>query len=185
MSTDQRIIPRPEYPRPQFVRPLWVNLNGEWEFAFDDEDEGLGSGWHDGRTLPLRIIVPFAYQTELSGINDKRVHEVVWYARSFELPSGYERDLLLNFGAVDYACTVWVNGHEVGHNRGGHVPFQFNGSKIARILHSREVSNLTPAFRRKSTITVQLEFGRPFGWSRSLPSVSKSFARLRTRGETF
>jgi beta-galactosidase/beta-glucuronidase len=38
----------------------------------------------------------------------------------------YKRDLLLNFGAVDYACTIWINGHEVGHNRGGHVPFQFD-----------------------------------------------------------
>jgi beta-galactosidase/beta-glucuronidase len=127
MPTDQNVIPRPEYPRPQFARPLWINLNGEWEFAFDDEDEGLHAGWHDGRALPLRIIVPFGYQTELSGINDKGIHEVVWYARSFDLPPDYyERDLLLNFGAVDYACTVWVNGREVGHNRGGHVPFQFD-----------------------------------------------------------
>jgi hypothetical protein len=106
---------------------IWFNLNGEWEFAFDDANEGLNEGWQDGRELPQRIIVPFAYQTELSGINDKSIHEVVWYARSFELPDEfYKRDLLLNFGAVDYACTVWVNGQEVGHNRGGHVPFQFD-----------------------------------------------------------
>ena len=26
-----------EYPRPQFVRPDWELLNGEWDFAFDDE----------------------------------------------------------------------------------------------------------------------------------------------------
>ncbi len=120
-------IPRPEYPRPQFVRDLWLNLNGEWEFAFDDHNEGLRLGWHDGRQLPLRIIVPFAYQTELSGINDKSIHECVWYARTFEVLDEWQgQDLLLNFGAVDYASTVWVNGQEVGHNRGGHVPFQFD-----------------------------------------------------------
>lgn len=27
---------RSEYPRPQFVRDKWLNLNGEWDFAFDD-----------------------------------------------------------------------------------------------------------------------------------------------------
>ena len=28
-------IPRPEYPRPQFIRTdNWINLNGEWDFAF-------------------------------------------------------------------------------------------------------------------------------------------------------
>ena len=127
MILSRKDIPRLEYPRPQFVRSIWFNLNGKWEFAFDDADEGLSHGWYDGRNLPLRIIVPFGYQTKLSGINDKSIHEVVWYARSFELPEEFsKRDLLLNFGAVDYASTVWVNGQEVGHHSGGHVPFQFD-----------------------------------------------------------
>jgi beta-galactosidase/beta-glucuronidase len=123
-------IPRPEYPRPQFVRSDWLNLNGEWEFAFEedlDTGEGVQGGWHDGRALPDRILVPYPYQTELSGINDKTIYEVVWYARSFEVPESWKgSDVLLNFGAVDYRATVWVNGQEVGHNRGGHVPFSFN-----------------------------------------------------------
>ncbi len=120
-------IPRPEYPRPQFVRPDWLCLNGIWEFAFDDAEAGRDAGWHDGRSLPGRITVPFAYQTELSGISDKAVHEVVWYARSFTVPPEWRgQDILLHFGAVDYRSTVWVNGQEVGHNRGGHVPFWFD-----------------------------------------------------------
>jgi len=130
----QENIQRPEYPRPDFVRDQWWNLNGEWEFAFDDENRGLEENWFDGRALPLRIIVPFAYQTKLSGINDRSVHEVVWYTRSFEVPESWRSgDLLLNFGAVDYSATVWVNGAEVGHNQGGHVPFQFD---IAPYVHT-------------------------------------------------
>ena len=124
---EQPTIPRPEYPRPQFVRDRWLNLNGQWEFAFDDDNKGAELGWQDGRELPNRITVPFGYQTELSGINDKSVHEHVWYARSFEVPDEWRnQDLLLNFGAVDYSSTVWVNGQEVGHNQGGHVPFKFD-----------------------------------------------------------
>jgi beta-galactosidase/beta-glucuronidase len=127
-------IPRPEYPRPQFVRDEWINLNGAWEFAFDDAREGNAEQWYDGRTLPLRIIVPFAFQTILSGINDKSIHECVWYARSFEIPAEWQdSDILLNFGAVDYETAVWINGHEVGHHQGGHVPFQF---EIAPYLKS-------------------------------------------------
>jgi beta-galactosidase/beta-glucuronidase len=127
MATALATVPRPEYPRPQFVRQTWYNLNGEWEFAFDDAEIGLKMRWYDGRRLPGTIIVPFPYQCELSGINDKGIHEVIWYARSFEPPIGWRaRDLLLHFGAVDYRTTVWVNGEEVGHNRGGHVPFSFD-----------------------------------------------------------
>jgi beta-galactosidase/beta-glucuronidase len=113
-----------------------LNLNGEWEFAYDDENAGISEKWHDGRTFSGRIIVPFAYQTELSGINDKSIHEHVWYARSFRIPDEWNgMDILLNFGAVDYESSVWINGQEVGHHQGGHVPFQF---EIAPYLKSGE-----------------------------------------------
>lgn len=29
-----------DYPRPQFVRKDWLNLNGEWDFSFDDHQVG-------------------------------------------------------------------------------------------------------------------------------------------------
>ncbi|HEY0868094.1 MAG TPA: glycoside hydrolase family 2 TIM barrel-domain containing protein [Fimbriimonas sp.] len=108
-------------------RQSWTNLNGNWEFAFDDMEVGLKQGWCDGRELPLRIVVPFAYQTELSGIHDTAIHEVVWYARSLEYqPEWRGSDVLLHFGAVDYSCQIWVNGQLVGGNKGGHVPFSID-----------------------------------------------------------
>ncbi|HEY0547824.1 MAG TPA: glycoside hydrolase family 2 TIM barrel-domain containing protein [Pyrinomonadaceae bacterium] len=141
MSTSQPSLPRPEYPRPQFVRPEWLNLNGEWEFAFDDKNAGRTQGWQYGLPLDGRITVPFPYQSELSGINDKAVHELVWYARSFEVPREWQgQDVLLHFGAVDYRTTVWVNGQEVGHNHGGHVPFSFD---IAPYLNQSGENRLT------------------------------------------
>jgi beta-galactosidase/beta-glucuronidase len=127
MSFEPGTIPRPEYPRPQFVRSDWLNLNGQWEFAFDDRDVGIAQGWPLGLTLDQRITVPFPYQTELSGINTKAIHEVIWYARNFELPATWVgKNILLHFGAVDYETTLWINGQEVGHNLGGHTPFQVN-----------------------------------------------------------
>jgi beta-galactosidase/beta-glucuronidase len=133
-------IPRPEYPRPQFVRADWLNLNGEWEFAFDDANKGRELGWHFGMPLEKRIVVPFPYQCAASGINDKSIYEYVWYARSFEVPTDWRgHNVLLHFGAVDYRTTVWINGKEVGHNQGGHVPFQFN---IAPYL-THETNRLT------------------------------------------
>ncbi len=120
-------LPRSEYPRPQLVRREWLCLNGTWEFAFDDDDAGLKNNWQDGRSLDGRITVPFPYQSELSGIGDKTVHEVVWYARDIEPNPEWRFDaLLLHFGAVDYRTTAWINGRQVGRNKGGHVPFSFD-----------------------------------------------------------
>ncbi len=121
------IVPRPEYPRPQFERSNWTNLNGTWEFAFDDANVGVDENWQDAESFPERILVPFPYQCEMSGINDKGIHEVVWYARKVDFqPDWNGQDVLLHFGAVDYETTVFVNGQRVGGNRGGHVPFSFD-----------------------------------------------------------
>ena len=126
-------LPRPEYPRPQFRRESWTNLNGDWRFAFDDEDAGLAEGWQNvaagdlgtGRRSPFdrTINVPFSYQAKLSGIGDPTFHDIVWYARTFEYPPSAEERLLLHFGAVDYRATVWVNGVHVASHEGGHTPF--------------------------------------------------------------
>ena len=125
-------MPRPEYPRPQFRRQDWINLNGEWSFAFDDSNAGLAKGWQnvntddlrsDGSPFDRRIIVPFCYQSERSGIGETAFHDVVWYARTFEHTPANEEHLLLHFGAVDYRATVWVNGECVVSHEGGHTPF--------------------------------------------------------------
>lgn len=47
-----------------------------------------------------------------------------WYSTSFIVPSGWTGDrVLLNFGAVDYEATVFVNGQNVTFHRGGYFAF--------------------------------------------------------------
>jgi beta-galactosidase/beta-glucuronidase len=119
-------LPRPEYPRPQFARGDWLNLNGTWEFEFDDRDVGLRDDWaHSVRPFANRIRVPFAFETKLSGIGDSSFHSCVWYRRKFSVPKDWNGKLiLLHFGAVDYHAAVWVNGILVATHEGGHTPFQ-------------------------------------------------------------
>lgn len=120
------------HPRPQLVRSEWTDLCGEWAFAFDDDDRGLGERWYevadpiDDRVFTQRIVVPFPPESKLSGIGDKDFHPVVWYRTVFHAPPLEEGGrLLLHFGAVDYHATVWVNGVLVGRHSGGHTPFSF------------------------------------------------------------
>lgn len=116
---------RQHYPRPQFVRSAWINLNGEWDFAFDDARIGLQEHWQDGKqSFGLKINVPFCYESKLSGIELHERHDVVWYRRTFRLTDAFAgKNTLLHFGAVDYDATVWVNGHKVAEHEGGHTPF--------------------------------------------------------------
>ncbi len=117
-------IPRPEHPRPDFARNTFYNLNGTWQFAFDDDDRGLAERWQDGRQLPLSIVVPFCYQSEKSGLGGDEIHPILWYRRTFRVPQDMQgQRILLRFGAVDYACDVYINGTHVGHHVGGYSPF--------------------------------------------------------------
>ena len=78
---------RSEYPRPQFRRSEWLSLNGEWEFGFDDNNDGIRRSLPDGTVaLGRKINVPFSYQYRASGIGDKTIHDTVWYRRKFRLP---------------------------------------------------------------------------------------------------
>lgn len=118
-------IERREYPRPQFRRENWQSLNGEWEFAFDDKNDGVKSGlWQGKKSLPLKIRVPFSYQYPASGIGDTSQHDIVWYRRSFSLAEENRgRRALLCFNAADYQTDVWLNGVHILTHTGGFTPF--------------------------------------------------------------
>lgn len=119
------MIDRNEYPRPQFRRENWQSLNGEWEFAFDDKNDGVKSGlWQGKKALPLKIRVPFSYQYPASGIGDLAQHDIVWYRRSFSLAEENRgRRALLCFNAADYQTDVWLNGVHILTHTGGFTPF--------------------------------------------------------------
>ena len=116
---------RRENPRPQFRRENWQSLNGEWEFAFDDKNDGVKSGlWQGKKALPLKIRVPFSYQYPASGVGDLAQHDVVWYRRTFAIAEENRgRRALLCFNAADYQTDVWLNGVHALTHTGGFAPF--------------------------------------------------------------
>lgn len=121
-------IPRPEYPQPQWERTAWLSLNGSWQFRFDVEDAGLRERWYASeQKWTQNIVVPYAWETKLSGIGVTEFRERAWYQRTFTLPANWPaRRTLLHFGAVDYHAHVWVNGVLAGAHQGGNVPFHLD-----------------------------------------------------------
>ncbi len=116
------------HPSRQCARRRWYDLTGRWGFAYDDGDVGVARGWCE-TAEPYRrtIVVPYPPESRLSGIGDHSEHPVAWYRRSFVLRDvpGFDgaARLLLHFGAVDYAASVWLNGVLLERQEGGHSSF--------------------------------------------------------------
>ena len=104
------------YPRPQLERAAWTSLNGPWDFAIDSEPAGTRRARSPGtrrswcrsprRRRPRASATPASTAAAGTG------------APSPPPRSSTGERLLLHFGAVDYAATVWVNGCSVGGPRG-------------------------------------------------------------------
>ncbi|HEY8377590.1 MAG TPA: glycoside hydrolase family 2 TIM barrel-domain containing protein, partial [Nannocystis sp.] len=118
------------YPRPLLRRESWISLNGPWEFALDPP-----ASWADPREVKWQrqILVPFAPETERSGIGERGFFLACWYRRTIEPPplAAGER-LILHFGAVDSHATVWIDGAQVMTHEGGYTPFSVDISRQAR-----------------------------------------------------
>lgn len=122
-----------DYPRPQFVRDSWQNLNGEWDFAFDDADCGEAQGWQHHVPADRTIQVPFTYETKMSGIGDETVHNQVWYQKKIVVSKenlGTDH-LLLHLEGADYLAKAWLNGVYLGSHEGGYARFTFDLTNAA------------------------------------------------------
>ena len=117
-----RRLPLAEYPRPQFERKDWICLNGEYDYAI------TGDTADAPRKYSGKILVPFSVESELSGVGKALLPEQrLWYRRKFTVGNEFSgKEALLHFGAVDWQCSVWVNGKLVGEHTGGYNPFTFN-----------------------------------------------------------
>ena len=132
-----------EYPRPQLVRKDWQNLNGLWDYAITAKDATKPEKW-DGQ-----ILVPFCIESALSGVG-KHVtkDQLLWYRRTVEVPAGWVGKRVLNFEAVDWEATVWVNGNLVDHNWSGYneiridiTPYLHYGDKDPNVIAIRVDAN--------------------------------------------
>ncbi len=112
--------PLPEYPRPQMLRGSFQSLNGFWEYAVASQPTPP-SRWEG------KILVPFSPESPMSGVaRALRPGETLWYKTAFTLPASFlQGRVLLHFGAVEHACTVFVSGLEAGRPQGGRQPLFF------------------------------------------------------------
>ncbi|AEB06425.1 glycoside hydrolase family 2 sugar binding protein [Coriobacterium glomerans PW2] len=145
-----------EHPRPQLMRDNYTMLNGLWDYAIVpleqdgplrktaacESDEILAAMRQ--RSVPRdfdgQILVPFSPEAPLSGVGRTLApDELLWYRRRIELPAlEGDRRLLVHFGAVDWACAVFVDGALAGTHSGGYLPFDIDITPFANICVASE-----------------------------------------------
>lgn len=108
-------------------------MNGQWDFAFDDENIGVLEGWSHTVRGDRKINVPFTYETGKSGIGDERPHGVIWYWKNITITNEFKKDqsIQINFEGCDYHLDLWVNGVYKGSHDGAYTRFAFELGKFA------------------------------------------------------
>lgn len=126
--------------------PDEMSLNGTWKFSFAERpadaiadfysDDVDTSSWGD-------IIVPASWETQGYGVpvytNTRYIFPlnppfvdnddlpVGTYRTSFTLPESMKgQDIILSFGSISGAATIYVNGTEVGYTKVAKLPAEFN-----------------------------------------------------------
>ena len=145
-------IPRSEYPRPDFYRPDWLCLNGEWQFEIDNSNSGEERDYPNKDSLSDKIILPFAPESELSGVGHKDFISSVWYKKEIAIPQIWlDKRIIFHIGACDYHTKVWVCGKYVGEHFGGYTPFRFDITDyIEGEPNEKEYERLTLIIREKT-----------------------------------
>jgi hypothetical protein len=86
-----------------------------------------------------KITVPGPWQAQFDDL--RHFSGCAWYECSFIPPAEWKtRRTRVCFGAVDYLCTVWVNGRRAGQHEGGYLPFACD---ISRLIRSGEPNYVT------------------------------------------
>ena len=105
-------------------------LDGEWTLVTDPGDVGQKKGWfkEPDRKGGITVRVPSVWDLWLPDYDG-----VAWYYHTFALDASWlGRRAALQFDAVNYHATVWVNGELAGEHEGGYTPFSLDVSPLIR-----------------------------------------------------
>ncbi len=103
-----------------------TSLAGDWQFQLDPTGQLSATTVQFDRTIP----VPMPIQAAFPDL--RRYSGYMWYQRTFHIED-VSGEVLLDFGAVDYWCQVFVNGECVTEHEGGYMPFRMAIKKYVHV----------------------------------------------------
>jgi len=175
-------VPKAEHPRPDLERSQWINLNGRWDFDFDPKRSGESEGWFKpgAHKWSSAIVVPYPWESKLSGIERPDYRGVGWYHRKISAPRSWKgKRIFLVFGAVDWAAKVWLDGKLVGSHENGYLPFEI---ELTDALADGREHDLV--VRAEDNVDPETPTGKQTGWYTPSSGIWQT-VYLEARGEDF
>ena len=119
--------PLQEYPRPYLVRDSYINLNGIWDYEITTTNA-------IPKSFNGKICVPYPLESALSGVGiELKKNEYLCYRKQFEVTKDFINDVvMINFGAVNQICDIYLNGNYAMHHAGGYLPFSLNATQFIK-----------------------------------------------------
>lgn len=125
-----------------------ILLNGVWDFEFDDNNVGHKRHWYKKHVYSRRIEVPFAFQTNASGINETGFHDHMWYHKVLKnIKHKKNERVILCFNGVDYECEVYFNGSLVKLHRGSATSFEVDITDFLKATNDISIYCFDPSTR--------------------------------------
>ncbi|KAK7732508.1 hypothetical protein SLS53_008393 [Cytospora paraplurivora] len=131
--------PWPEHPRPQLQREKWISLNGIWTYQSAGNATNVTEDDIPKAPLKHETLIPSCIESAISGLQELNTTSM-WFATTFEVPSNWrDRNVLVNFEAVDYESTIFVNGKQVSFHRGGYSRNTIDLTDVLRMNKRNEL----------------------------------------------
>lgn len=116
-----------------------MSLNGIW--TYQSAGNAINVTEDDIPKAPLKYetLIPSCIESAISGLQELNTTSM-WFATTFEVPSNWrDQNVLVNFEAVDYESTIFVNGKQVSVHRGGYSRNTVDLSDVIRINKKNEL----------------------------------------------
>ena len=139
-----------------------ISLNTDWKFKIDKNSEGVNAKWfQNSLEMSHTVNLPHTWNVEK---NTQMYYGLAWYQKKLNIPADWKnKNVVIQFGAVNHTSVIYVNGQKVGENIGdGFNKFFIN-------------LNGKLNYGKTNTITVSVnnDYGRnkvPFGSSFDWPN---------------
>ncbi len=120
-----------------------TSLNGEWQVIIDPTGAGdWRQVWQERKPEKKTDFIEYSFEggpvLNVPGDFNTQLQELkyyegtIWYKKTFNYISSGNKRLFLNFGAVNYIASVYLNGNLIGSHEGGFTPFQFEIGSLVK-----------------------------------------------------